>query len=340
MVTKFESAQYASVGAFKTRTKKKRRAGRFLVEREFPDIVESEFLNVWSMVVAPRAYWKGYLKLSLVSCPIALFPATSEREKISFHQLNKETGNRIRYKKVDAETGDEVDNADIVKGYEVAKGEYIELDPEEIEAVAIESKRVIDIEEFVPRSEIDELYLRDPYYIVPDGEVGQQAFAVIRDAIRKEGIVALGKVVFTSREHIIALEARGKGMVGVTLRYPYEVRNEEEYFDTIEDQKIPKDMIDLAIHIVETKAGHFKPQQFKDEYEDALKDLLRRKQKGEKIERPKERAPSNVINLMDALRQSVKAGGSGGSAGRRSSRPSARAQKKATRSHARQKKAS
>src|ERR1700742_4684664 len=222
--------------------------------------------------MAPRAYWKGYLKLSRVSCPIALFPATSEREKISFHQLNKETGNRIRYKKIDAETGDEIDNADIVKGYEYSKGEYIELDPEELEAVALESKRVIDIDEFVPRGEIDELYMRDPYYIVPDGDVGQQAFAVIREAIRKEGMVALGKVVFTSREHIIALEARGKGMMGITLRYPYEVRKEEDYFDTIENEKIPKDMIDLAVHIVETKTGHFKPQQFKDEYEDALKD--------------------------------------------------------------------
>ncbi len=297
--------------------------------------------------MAPRAYWKGYLKLSLVSCPIALFPATSEREKISFHQLNKETGNRIRYKKIDADTGDEVDNADIVKGYELAKGEYIELDPEELEAVAIESKHVIDIEEFVPRNEIDELYLHDPYYIVPDGEVGQQAFAVIREAIRKEGMVALGKVVFTSREHIIALEARGKGMVGVTLRYPYEVRKEDEYFDIIEDEKIPKDMLDLAVHIVETKAGHFKPEQFKDDYEDALKDLLRKKQKGEKIERPKEREPSNVINLMDALRQSLKTSGgrsSGGAArtpqSRASARPSKKAARSQTRNHARHKKAS
>jgi len=288
--------------------------------------------------VAPRAYWKGYLKLSLVSCPIALFPATSEREKISFHQINKETGHRIRYKKVDADTGDEVDNSDIVKGYEIAKGEYIEVEAEELEAVAIESKRIIDIEEFVPRREIDELYLRDPYYIVPDGEVGQQAFAVIREAIRKEGMVALGKVVFTSREHIIALEARGKGMLGMTLRYPYEVRKEDEYFDMIENEKIPKDMIDLAVHIVETKTGHFKPQQFKDQYEDALKDLLRRKQKGEKIERPKERAPSNVINLMDALRQSLKDGGGG--ARRSTSRPSARSAKKPARAHARHKKAS
>jgi len=302
--------------------------------------------------VAPRAYWKGYLKLSLVSCPIALYPATSEREKINFNQLNKATGNRIRYKKVDADTGDEVDNADIVKGYELAKGEYIELDPDELEAVAIESKHVIDIEEFVPRSEIDELYLRDPYYIVPDGKVAQQAFAVIREAIRKEGKVALGKVLFTSREHIIALEARGKGMVGLTLRYPYEVRNEKEYFDDIEDEKIPKDMLDLAIHIVETKLGQFKPGEFKDQYEDALKDLLRKKQKGEKIERPKDREPSNVINLMDALRQSVKAGGgrnagNGGGARRATAGSSARAPKsvakKAARSsarnHARHKKA-
>jgi DNA end-binding protein Ku len=259
--------------------------------------------------VAPRAYWKGYLKLSLVSCPIALFPATSEREKISFHQLNKETGNRIRYRKVDAETGDEVDSSHIIKGYEVAKSEYIELEPEELEAVAIDSKRIIEIDEFVPKAEIDELYLRDPYFIVPDGEVGQQAFAVIREAIRKEGMVALGKVVFTSREHIIALEPREKGMVGVTLRYPYEVRQPEEYFDTIDDEKVPKDMLDLAIHIVDTKRGKFEPEKFEDHYENALKELLRKKQKGEKIERPREPARTNVVNLMEALRQSVKTAG-------------------------------
>jgi DNA end-binding protein Ku len=255
--------------------------------------------------VAARAYWKGYLKLSLVSCPIALFPATSEREKISFHQLNKETGNRIRYRKVDAGTGDEVPQDNIVKGYEVGKGEYIELDPEELEAVAIDSKRTLEIDEFVPKKDIDELYLRDPYYIVPDGEVGQQAFAVIRDAIRKEGMVALGKVVFTTREHIIALEARDKGMVGVTLRYPYEVRQAQDYFDVIEDEKVPKDMLDLAVHIVDSKKGRFEPEKFEDEYESALKELLRKKQKGERIERPKEPSRTNVVNLIDALRRSV-----------------------------------
>jgi DNA end-binding protein Ku len=257
--------------------------------------------------MAPRAYWKGYLKLSLVSCPIALYPASSEREKISFHQLNKETGNRIRYRKVDAETGDEVEQVDIIKGFEVNKGEYVELDPEELEAVAIESKRTIEIDEFVPKSEIDEIYMRDPYYIVPDGEVGQQAFAVIRDAIRKEGMVALGKVVFTSREHIIALEARDKGLMGITLRYPYEVRDQNEYFDSIGNEKVPKDMLELAIHIVETKKGKFEPRKFEDQYEDALKDLIRKKQKGEKIERPKEPQRSNVVDLMDALKKSVAA---------------------------------
>jgi DNA end-binding protein Ku len=255
--------------------------------------------------VAARAYWKGYLKLSLVSCPIALFPATSEGEKISFHQLNKETGNRVRYRKVDAQTGDEVPQENIVKGYEVSKGEYLELDPEELEAVAVHSKHTLEIKEFVPKKDIDELYLRDPYYIVPDGDVGQQAFAVIRDAIRKEGMVALGKIVFTTREHIIALEARDKGMVGVTLRYPYEVRQAKDYFDVIEDEKVPKDMLDLAVHIVETKAGRFQPEKFEDEYESALKELLRKKQKGERIERPKEPSRTNVVNLIDALRRSV-----------------------------------
>ena len=270
--------------------------------------------------MAPRAYWKGYLKLSLVSCPIALFPASSEREKISFHQLNKNTGNRIRYRKVDADSGEEVESSDIIKGYEVSKGEYLELEPEELEAVAIESKRIIDIDEFVPKDEIDELYLNNPYYIVPDGEVGQQAFAVIREAIRQEGMVAIAKVVFTSREHVIALEARGKGLLGVTLRYPYEVRKEDQYFEDIPDEKIPKDMLELASHIVETKTGSFDPQKFEDRYEDALKDLLKKKQKGENIEKPTERAPSNVVNLMEALRQSVQAEKGGGSE-RRASKP-------------------
>src|SRR6478736_6727373 len=294
-------------------------------------------------VVAPRAYWKGYLKLSLVSCPVALFPASSEREKISFHQINKNTGNRIKYRKVDAETGDEVESSDIIKGYQVGKGDYLLLEPEELEAIALESKRVIEIDEFVPRKEIDELYLSNPYYLVPDGEVGQQAFAVIREAIRQEGMVAIGKVVFTSREHVIALEARGKGMMGVTLRYPYEVRKESEYFDDIPDEKLPKDMLDLAKHIVDSKKAEWKPERFEDQYEDALKELLKKKQSGQKIEAPREREPSKVINLMDALRRSVETEGAPGGERRKpaSGRGSNhRAPKKAGRSSARAKKAS
>jgi DNA end-binding protein Ku len=291
--------------------------------------------------VAPRAYWKGYLKLSLVSCPIALFPATSEREKVSFHQIAKKTGNRIKYRKVDAETGDEVESADIIKGYEVGKGQYIEINPEELEAITIESKRTIEIDEFVPKEQIDELYLNSPYYIVPDGAVGAQAFAVIREAINKKGMVAIGKVVFTSREHMIALEARGKGLMGVTLRYPYEIRDEQDYFDGIPDEKIPKDMLDLATHIVDTKTGDFEPEKFEDQYEDAVRELLKKKQEGVKIEAPREREPAKVINLMDALRQSVEAERAGAE-GKRAPAPSVQersAKKKPARASARHKRA-
>jgi len=272
--------------------------------------------------MAPRAYWKGYLKLSLVSCPVALYPASSEREKIRFHQINRETGHRIKYQKVDADTGEEVQPKDIVKGYEVGKGHYIELAPEELDAVAIESTHTIEIDQFVPRAEIDELYLRDPYYLVPDGKVGQHAFAVIREAIGKEGMVALGRIVFTSREHVMMLEPRGKGLLGVTLRYPYEVRKEKDFFDDIPEEKIPKDMLNLAAHIVETKAGHFKPQSFEDHYEGALKDLIKRKQAGKTIEPAKEPRPTNVINLMDALRKSL--GAQAGGHRRKAPAPSSR----------------
>jgi len=288
--------------------------------------------------MAPRAYWKGYLRLSLVSCPIQLFPATSEREKVRFHQINKNTGNRIRYQKIDAESGDEVAAEDIVKGYEISKGEYVEVEPDELDAVEIESNRMIDIDEFVPKKEIDELYLNTPYYIVPDGEVGAQAFAVIREAVKKEGMVALAKIVFTNREHIIALEPRGKGLMGMTLRYPYEIRDEKDYFDDIPDESVPKDMLELATHIVHSKAGHFKPDKFHDKYESALRDLIKRKQHGEKIEAPKEREPAKVIDLMDALRRSAK-GAKATPARRGARRGGTRTAKRSSRSTARHRKA-
>jgi DNA end-binding protein Ku len=261
--------------------------------------------------MAPRAQWKGYLKLSLVSCPIALFPATSEREKISFHQLNKETGHRIKQRKVDAVTGREVDSHNIIKGYEIGKGAYIEIDPEELEAIAVASKRTIEIDRFVSKSEIDKVYLNAPYYIIPDGEIGRQAFAVIREAIKQAGKVALGRVVFTSREHVIGLEPRGRGLLGMTLRYPYEVRHEQEYFDHIADEQIPADMLDLAHRIVESKSGQFTPQSFEDGYESALKQLIQNKQAGQPIRAPEWHEPPRVIDLMDALRRSVEASRAG-----------------------------
>src|SRR5262249_8635378 len=156
------------------------------------------------------------------------------------------------------------------KGYEVGKGQYIELEPAELEAIAIESKRIIEIDEFVPKKEINELYLNSPYYLAPDGEVGQQAFAVIREAIRKEGMVALGRVVFTSREHVIALEPRGKGLLGITLRYPYEVRKEDEYFEDIPDEKLQKTCWSWPHTSSKPNPGHFAPEKFEDHYEDAL----------------------------------------------------------------------
>jgi len=257
--------------------------------------------------MAPRAYWKGFLRLSLVSCPIQLFPATTEREKISFNQINKDTGGRIRYRKVDEGTGEEVEPSNIVKGYQIDKDQYVEITDEEIESITLESKKTIEIDEFVPKSEIDELYNVRPYYIVPDGDAGQEAFVVIRNVIDKMNMVAIGRVVLSTREHVIAMEPRGKGIMGTLLRYPYEVRDEKEYFDEIKDVKISKDMMELAEHIVRTKTGHFDPERFEDQYEGALREIIERKSKGLKIEAPSERASTKVINLMDALRQSVKA---------------------------------
>jgi DNA end-binding protein Ku len=255
--------------------------------------------------MAPRANWKGYLKLSLVSCPVALYPATSEREKVSFHQINSKTGNRVRMVRVDAETGDPVDWDDIVKGYEYSKGSYIEVTKEELEAISLESTRTIEIDEFVPKQEIDDLYNVRPYYLAPDGKTGVEAFAVIRDVIEAMDQVAIGRVVLTSREHIIALEPRGKGIMGTLLRYPYEVRDEADYFEDIPHIRVGKDELDLAKHIVKSKAGHFKPDKFEDRYEEAVRELLKRKQAGERIEQPKEPPSAKIINLMDALRASV-----------------------------------
>jgi DNA end-binding protein Ku len=259
-------------------------------------------------VMAPRAYWKGYLKLSLVSCPIALNPATSSSELVSFRQINRKTGNRLRQQLVDDGTREPVDAADRCKGYEVAKNEYIPIEDEELESLEIESNHTIEIDSFVPAAEIDKRFYDSPYYIVHNDKVGQEAFAVIRDAMKGKGMVALGRVVMSKRERVIALEALGKGLLGTTLHYPYEVRKAEEYFDEIPDIKVPAEMLKLAEHILETKAGDFDAAEFRDHYEEALVEFLRKKQAHIPITK-KEPAPEsrNVISLMDALRRSVQA---------------------------------
>jgi DNA end-binding protein Ku len=255
--------------------------------------------------MAPRPNWKGFLRLSLVTCPIALFPATSESEKISFNQINKKTGHRIRYQKVDADTGEEVSSDEIIKGYKVDTDTYLEVSKDELDNIALESTRTIDIDQFVPRKEIDDLYLVRPYYIVPDGKVGHDAYAVIRETIRSLDKVALARVVLTNREHVIALEARDKGLMGTLLRYPYEVRADAEYFDEIQDVRITKEMLDLAKHIVDQKSGHFEPEKFEDHYEAALQDLLNKKQRGLPITKAARPTAGNVTDIMSALRASV-----------------------------------
>src|SRR5436309_11085548 len=255
--------------------------------------------------MAPRANWKGFLRLSLVTCPVALYPATSESEKVSFNQLNRKTGHRIKYAKVDAETGEDVDNEAIVKGYKVDTDTFIEVTKEELENVALESTRTIEIDEFVDRSEIDPRYIIRPYYLRPDGKVGHDAFAVIRETIRSMDMVAIGTVVLTSREHIIALEPLDKGLMGTLLRYPYEVRDEKEYFDEIQDVKVTKDMLDLAKHIVNQKAADFEPEKFEDHYEEALTELINAKRNGQTISAKPRPKADNVVNLMDALKKSI-----------------------------------
>src|SRR6266699_2699384 len=257
--------------------------------------------------MAVRAYWKGSLKLSLVSCPVLLYPATTTSDNTRFHMINRETGNRLKQQMVDAETGDVVDGDQKGRGYELKKGEYVEIEKEELEAVQIESNHTIDIDSFVPRDEIDKRYLNHPYYIAPDGKAGIDAFAVIRDAMKDQDRVALARIVLTNREHVMAIEPLGKGLLGTTLRYPYELRDEDEYFDDIKSPKISKDMVELASHILDTKAAHFEPSRFKDEYEDALKTLVRRKAAGKPVKAAeREERPDNVISLMDALQQSLK----------------------------------
>jgi DNA end-binding protein Ku len=303
--------------------------------------------------MAPRAYWKGYLKLSLVSCSISVNPATSSSERISFRQINKKTGNRLRQQLVDEVTREPVDAADKGRGYEVDKGVFIPVEEEEIEALQVESKHTIEIDSFVPAAQIDKRYYDSPYYIAPNDDVGEEAFAVIRDAMRGKSVVALGRIVLNKRERVIALEPFGKGILGTTLRYAYEVKRAEDYFDGIKDIKTQSEMLKLAEHILETKKADFDPKEFEDHYETALVEMLREKQAGFKPPKGKEKptAPTNVVNLMDALRKSIAEGRSAPKKGRKriegqremllpiaGKKPAAEPAKKAARTNTRQKK--
>jgi DNA end-binding protein Ku len=255
-----------------------------------------------------RPYWKGYLKLALVSCPIALHAACSNAERIAFRQINKATGNRLRQQLIDEETREPVPREHKGRGYEVAKGQYLIVEDVEFDAIEIESTHTIEIDSFVPRAQVDQRFFDTPYYVTPSEPVGHEAFAVIREAMRGKGMVALGRLVLSKRERVIALEAYGKGLLGTTLRYPYEVRTAEDYFCDLPELTIAPDMLTLAEHILDRKAGEFDPAIFRDRYEEALLAHLKAKQAGAVPERkPAFAAPHRVVNLMEALRRSVAA---------------------------------
>src|SRR6185437_12918354 len=278
----------------------------------------------------PRAYWKGYLRLSLVNCPVELFPATSQAEKTHFHQIDNRTGHRLRQQIVDEETGRVVDTEHKGRGYELKKGKYVPIEEDELKAIEIESTHTIDITGFVQKDEIDRRYLDRPYYIAPAGKVGADAFAVIRDAMKDKDRVALAKIVMVHREHVIALEPLGKGLLGTTLRFDYEVRDEKDYFAELPSVRVSKDMVDLAAHILASKETRFDPRKFKDDYEAALKKLVARKAKGHTIEAPEPEKPTdNVINLMDALKQSLGRRGVSPVPRKRKARKAARSRKAA-----------
>ena len=287
--------------------------------------------------MAPRPNWKGFLKLSLVSCAVALYPATSTSQRIRFNIINRKTGNRIRNDVVDAETGDPVEQEDRIKGFQYDKGEYILLEDDELDNVALESTHTIDIEQFVPVTEVDRVYLDESYYLVPQDEHSQEAFAVIREARKQEELVGLARVVIYRREHLLLLAPRGKGLMATALRYNAEVRDEKNYFDDVDDIKVPADMLKLAVQILDSKKGKFDPGKFEDRYESALMALIKAKQAGKKPPELAEERPSNVINLMDALRKSARA-----DSGRRSKRaaPSKASARKRTASRKKVRKAS
>ena len=260
--------------------------------------------------MAARPSWEGHLRLSLVTCPVALWPATSEAETIRFNLINPKTNNRIRMQTVDAGTSEQVSRSELVKGFQVAKGEYVLFDKEELDAVKLESTRIIDIEKFVPRASIDRLYWETPYHLVPSGKTGIEAYAVIRAAMARQNMVAIGRLVMSTRERICAIEIEEGGLVLTTLRTAEEVRAVDEVALPDLPKPDPK-MLQIAEKIVEQQSGDFDPSEFRDRYEDALRALIEEKRKGKPVKAAK---PANddakVVDLMAALKKSLEGGGS------------------------------
>ena len=255
-----------------------------------------------------RPTWQGHLKLSLVSCPVALYSAVSSRSDVHFHLINPETKNRIRMIATDPDTGP-VERRDLVKGYEFEKDRYVLLSDEEIRALRLESTKTIDIERFAPAGEIDRLYWNDPYFLVPDGKAAIEAYGVIREAMKKSGQIALGRVVMSTRERLVALEPRGRGILAYTLRDADDVENPETAFRDIPAAKADPGMVDIALKIIEQKEGPFDPGLFVDRYEEALKALIAEKERGEKPVEAEAPEDTNVVDLMAALRASLRQSG-------------------------------
>lgn len=255
--------------------------------------------------MAARPTWSGHLRLSLVTCPVAMYNATTTAGDVSFNLLNPKTGSRVKMVTTDSETGEALSRSDLVKGYEVEKGRYVTLTNDEIASVKLESSRVIEIERFVDAAEIDRLYWDKPYFLAPDGKLAVEAFTVIREAMQRANMVALGRVVMHTRERLIALEPRGKGLMATTLRVADEVRSADDVFDDIPDAKADAGMISIAEKIIEQQHGAFEPDTFRDRYEDALRALIAEKEGEAPAREEPEAKATNVVDLMAALKASL-----------------------------------
>jgi DNA end-binding protein Ku len=261
--------------------------------------------------VAPRANWKGFLKVGELNFQVALYTAASTSDRIAFHTLNRATGHRVRRQFVDEETGDPVPSEEQVKGYEVSQGDYVVLEPEEVAAAVPESDKVLGVEAFLNSAEIDDVYFDRPYYLAPVGPIAEEAFIVLREGMRKRKVAALARAVLFRRVRNILITPYERGMMAMTLKFDYEVRSAQEAFSGIPEMKISGEMLDLAKHIIETKRGTFDPREFHDRYEQAIAELVRAKLEGRPIEVPKAPEETKVVNLMDALRKSAGLSGRG-----------------------------